>query len=336
LEKREQKAMSEMYDITIIGGGPAGLFAGFYAGMRTAKTQIIESLPQVGGQAAALYPEKMIYDVGGYAGVKAGQLAKELEEQARLVNTEIRLNETVMDVQKQAEFYHVTTNRGEYDTKALLLATGNGAFNPRKLAVENVEQLENQKVFYHVPDLDHFADQDVLIAGGGDSAIDIALMLEPIAKSVSLVHRRDQFRAMERNVQQLQASTVQIMTPFLISNVQDAKTGLDVQLKEIKTEALKQTHFDRLIVNYGFTSSNKIIKGWQLELEQEHRMFAVDHLMQTSQPNVYAIGDGVEYPGKLRLIATAFGEGPVAVDQIMNNLYPGKRGPVHSTSMFEK
>jgi thioredoxin reductase len=328
--------MTEMYDITIVGGGPAGLFAGFYAGMRTAKTQIIESLPQAGGQVAALYPEKMIYDVGGYAGVKAADLAKELEKQARLVGVEIRLSETVIDIQAEENFYHVKTDRNEYDTKAILLATGNGAFNPRKLAVKNLEHLEDEKIFYHVPDLEHFMDQDVLIAGGGDSAIDIALMLESVAKSVSLVHRRDQFRGMERNVQHLHESTVNIMTPYLISNVQDADEGIDVDLKQIGTEDLKTTHFDKLIVNYGFTSSNKIIKGWEVELEQEHRMFAVDNLMHTNLKNIYAIGDGIEYPGKLRLIATAFGEGPIAVNQIMNDLYPGQRGPVHSTSMFEK
>lgn len=328
--------MSEMYDITIIGAGPAGLFAGFYAGMRTAKTQIIESLPQVGGQVAALYPEKMIYDVGGYAGVKAAKLAKELEKQARLVDTEIRLNETVIDIKKVDEFYHVQTTVSEYDTKAILLATGNGAFNPRKLAVAGVEDLEDQKIFYHVPDFEHFMDQDVLIAGGGDSAIDIALMLEPVAKSVSLVHRRDQFRGMERSVNQLKASSVNILTPYLIHDIKDVADGLDVELKEIGTEAIKNQHADQLIVNYGFTSSNKIIKGWEIDLDQEHRMFAVNRFMQTNQKNIYAVGDGVEYPGKLRLIVTAFGEGPVAIDQIMSNLYPGQRGPVHSTSMFEK
>lgn len=328
--------MTEMYDITIIGGGPAGLFAGFYAGMRTAKTQIIESLPQAGGQVAALYPEKMIYDVGGYAGIKAANLAKELEKQTRLVGTEIRLNETVVDIQAQADFYHVKTNRNEYDTRAILLATGNGAFNPRKLAVEGLDHLEDKEIYYHMPDVEHFENQDVLVAGGGDSAIDIALMLEPIAKSVSLVHRRQQFRGMERNVQRLQESTVKVMTPYLINDVREAVEGIDVDLKEIGTEALKATHFDKLIVNYGFTSSNKIIKGWEIDLTQEHRMFAVDSLMHTNMKNIYAIGDGVEYSGKLRLIATAFGEGPIAVNQIMNDLYPGKRGPVHSTSMFEK
>lgn len=328
--------MGEIYDITIIGAGPAGLFAGFYAGMRTAKTQIIESLPQVGGQVAALYPEKMVYDVGGYAGVKAATLAKELEKQAQLVNTEIRLNETVIDIQKEQDFYHIKTTVAEYDTKAILLATGNGAFNPRKLAVEGIESLEDTKVFYHVPDFEHFMDQDVLIAGGGDSAIDIALMLEPIAKNVSLVHRRNQFRGMERSVENLKKSSVNVLTPYLIHDIKDDDEGIEVQLREIGTEAAKDMHFDKLIVNYGFTSSNKIIKGWQIDLDQEHRMFSVNNLMQTNQKNIYAIGDGVEYPGKLRLIATAFGEGPVAIDQIMSDLYPGKRGPVHSTSMFEK
>lgn len=327
--------MTEIYDITIVGGGPAGLFAGFYAGMRTAKTQIIESLAQVGGQAAALYPEKVIYDVGGYAGVKAADLAKSLEKQTRLVNVPIRLNETVVNITPNGELYDVETMKAKYQSRAILLATGNGAFNPRKLAVKGLEKLEGDKIFYHVPELAQFKDQDVLVAGGGDSAIDVALMLEKVAHQVSLVHRREQFRGLELSVQRLKESSVEILTPFLIHDVREEAAGVTVDLKEVGTEELTTRKYNQVVVNYGFTSSNKIIKQWDVELEQAHRMFAVDNLMKTNLPNVYAIGDGIEYQGKLRLIATAFGEGPIAVDQIMKKLYPGKRGPVHSTSMFK-
>ena len=327
--------MENLYDIIIIGAGPAGLFSGFYAGMRSAKTLIVESLSQVGGQASALYPEKIIYDVGGYAGVKAQDLAKSLKQQVDLVDsTEIRLNETVIDINKVDEIYEVVTNQGRYQTKAIVIATGNGAFNPRKLAVKNIENLENKKIFYSIPDVEHFIDKDVLVAGGGDSAIDIALMLEPVAKSVSLVHRRNQFRGLEHSVEKLKQSSVKILTPFLIHNVVENTDGLSVTLKEIKTEREINQQFNHLIVNYGFTSSNKVIKGWSLDLKQEHRMFVVDDKMQTNQENVYAIGDGIEYDGKLKLIATAFGEGPMAVNQIMENLYPDRREPLHSTSMF--
>lgn len=329
---------NEMYDITIIGGGPAGLFAGFYAGMRTAKVQIIESLEQLGGQVSALYPEKSIHDVGGYPGIKALDLAQQLEKQVRQLPVDIRIKETVTNVSKLSdmEAYQIVTDKDSYQTKSIVIATGNGAFQPRKLAIENGESLEDKHLFYHVPDLHRFEDQRVMVAGGGDSAIDIALMLEPIAKEVILVHRRDEFRAMEHSVQLLQNSEIQTKTPFLIKAVKEENNHLAVELDRVRSDETETIEVDDVLVNYGFTSSNKIIKNWDIQPEQKHRMFLVDNMMQTSIPNIYSIGDGIEYPGKLRLIATAFGEGPVAINQIMNNLYPGKRGPLHSTSMFQE
>ncbi|KRN20067.1 yumC protein [Pediococcus claussenii] len=334
--KRSMSLMqNEVYDITIVGAGPAGLFAGFYAGMRTAKTQIIESLDQVGGQVTTLYPEKTIYDVGGYAGIKGIDFISSLEKQVRLVDVEIKLSETVIDIFPEGDFYRIKTTEGETRTKAVILATGNGAFNPRRLAIDGLETIENKHLFYTLPKIETLVGKEVAVAGGGDSAIDIALMLEGVAKSVTIIHRRNEFRGMEHSVNQLLDSNVKVLTPYLINSVEKNHGQLSVGLKKVGEEVVEQYQYDDLIVNYGFISSNKVIKNWSLDVDQEHRMFVVNSLMQTNLKNVYAIGDGIEYDGKLRLIATAFGEGPMAVSQIMKALYPDKKGPLHSTAMFK-
>lgn len=325
--------MSDIYDITIIGGGPAGMFAGFYSGLRTAKVQIIESLSQLGGQVSALYPEKYIHDVAGFTGVKANELIEKLHKQLSQLPVDVRLKETVTDLIQQEDGYKVVTNRGTYESKAIIIATGVGAFSPRRLAVEGAQELEDQHIFYTISDPRRFQDKTVLIAGGGDSAIDTALMLQETAKHVYLMHRRNQFRGMEHSVELLEKSEVELLTPFLIKEIEQTNEHLLLTMKEVKGERLLQKEVDDVIVNYGFISNNKTIKQWQIQPEQHHRMFTVDRQMKTNLPLIYAIGDGVYYEGKLDLIATAFAEGPMAVSAIMKELYPDRRGPLHSTSM---
>ncbi|GEA93233.1 ferredoxin--NADP reductase [Pediococcus damnosus] len=325
--------MSEIYDITIIGGGPAGMFAGFYSGLRGAKVQIIESLSQLGGQVSALYPEKYIHDVAGFMGIKATDLIDHLQKQVEQLPIDIRLNEIVTNLSQQKSDFEITTNRGNYQSKAVIVATGVGAFSPRRLAVEGADKLENKHVFYTIPDPERFRDKTVLIAGGGDSAIDTALMLEKVAKHVYLMHRRSQFRGMEHSVKLLEQSTVELLTPYLLKQIELADDQLLLTMKEVKGEHLLQKQVDDVVVNYGFISNNKTIRQWDIQPEQQHRMFTVDCQMKTNVPLVYAIGDGVDYDGKLDLIATAFAEGPMAVSAIMKELYPDRRGPLHSTSM---
>ncbi|GEN94874.1 NAD(P)/FAD-dependent oxidoreductase [Pediococcus ethanolidurans] len=325
--------MSEIYDITIIGGGPAGMFAGFYSGLRTAKVQIIESLAQLGGQVSALYPEKYIHDVAGFTGIKANDLIDHLHKQLMQLPVDVRLNETVTDLSKQTYGYQIVTNRGTYQTKAVITATGVGAFSPRRLAVEGAQELEDKHIFYTIPDPHRFQDKTVLIAGGGDSAIDTALMLQKVAKHVYLMHRRNQFRGMEHGVELLEKSAVELLTPYLLKKIEPMQDQLLLTMKEVKGEHLLQKQVDDVIVNYGFISNNKTIRQWQIQPEQQHRLFVVDRQMKTNLPLIYAIGDGVDYDGKLDLIATAFAEGPMAVSAIMKKLYPNRRGPLHSTSM---
>jgi len=325
--------VSEIYDITIIGGGPAGMFAGFYSGLRGAKVQIIESLSQLGGQVSALYPEKYIHDVAGFMGIKANDLVAHLQEQVEQLPIEIRLNETVTNLMQQENNFEIVTNHDTYHSKSVIVATGVGAFSPRRLAVDGADKLENTHVFYTIPDPQRFRDKTVLIAGGGDSAIDTALMLEKIAKQVYLMHRRTQFRGMEHSVKILEQSNVELLTPYLLKQIDPTDGHLLLTMKEVRGERLLQKQVDDVVVNYGFISNNKTIRQWEVQPEQQHRMFTVDRQMKTNIPLIYAIGDGVDYDGKLDLIATAFAEGPMAVSAIMKELYPDRRGPLHSTSM---
>lgn len=324
----------DIYDLTIIGGGPAGMFAGFYAGLRELNTQLIESLPQFGGQVNALYPEKRILDIAGLPSVTGAELSDQLVEQMKEAPIETYLNQTVEDVVKENDVFKIITKDRVSYSKTVLVALGNGAFSPRRLAVDGAEQFENKSLFYTVQHKEDFRDRDVLIAGGGDSAIDMALMLEPIAHQVYLMHRRDKFRAIEHNVTLLDQSSVSVQTPYLIKDIeQDQDERLNLTLKKMKTDDEKSLTVDDVVVNYGFTSNNKALTEWSLDFDEERHDIIVDSKMETSVPGVYAIGDGVSYPGKVKLIATAFGEAPTAISSIVDQLYPGKRAPVHSTSL---
>ncbi len=215
--------METTYDITIIGGGPAGIFAGFYAGLREAKAQLIESLPDLGGQVQALYPEKKILDVAGFPAIRGQQLIQQQITQLNDFPIEIKTNQAVTDIVRTATGFDVVTPVETTHTKTVIIAVGNGSFSPRRLAIENAADLENKHLFYSVSDLSHFANKRVIIAGGGDAALDQAMMLEEVATSVTLVHRRDTFRALEHSVSRLEASDVNVMTPYLIKAVTEKK-----------------------------------------------------------------------------------------------------------------
>lgn len=327
--------MAEMYDITIIGGGPAGMFAAFYCGLHELKAQLIESLPQLGGQVNALYPEKQIWDVAGLPGVTGRELVHHLEEQIAIAPIDQFTGETVNDVIKEADgtFTIKSANRVSH-SKAIVIALGNGAFKPRKLALDGADAIEGKQLHYFVNHKDDFANKKVAVLGGGNSAIDIALMLEPVAKQVFLVHRRDQFRGMEHSVSLLKESSVELVTPFLPKelNVEDNQS-VTLKLKKMRDDEMTDLNVDRIVVNYGFTSNNAALDQWSLDLAAERNMIKVDSEMKTNIDGVYAIGDGVTYPGKTPLIATAFGEAPTAITALAKKLYPDKRIATHSSSM---
>ncbi len=331
------KEDQQIYDITIIGGGPAGLFTAFYGGMRDCSVKIIESLPQLGGQLAALYPEKYIYDVAGFPKVKAIDLVNNLKKQMDLFSQTICLGQSVKDVKKLEEgHFQLTTDKEIHYSKAIIITAGIGAFQPRRLELENAEKYEGRNLHYFVDNMEQFAGQKVVILGGGDSAVDWALMLEPIAEKVTLIHRRDKFRAHESSVEQLKASTVEVKTPFVASDmVCDEEKIKSLTIQEVRGEATEEIELDSLIVNYGFISSLGPIKEWGLEIERNS--IVVNSKMETNIPGIFAAGDVTTYDGKVKLIATGFGEAPIAVSNAKAYIDPKARlQPMHSTSIFDK
>lgn len=324
---------SNMTDLLIIGGGPAGMFAAFYGGMRQASVKLIESMPQLGGQLAALYPEKYIYDVAGFPKVTAQELVNNLSAQMELFKTDIRLEEKVQAVEKLEERHFVVkTNLGEHHAKAVIITAGVGAFQPRRLEIEGAEAYEKTNLHYFVNDLSRFKGKRVLISGGGDSAVDWALMIEPIAEQVTLVHRRDKFRAHEHSVEQLMASKVNIITPTEITELHGEDTITKVTLSHIKTKETQEIEVDDVIVNFGFVSSLGPISEWGIAIESNS--IVVDSRMETSIPGIFAAGDITTYPGKVKLIAVGFGEAPTAVNNAKVYFDPEARlAPGHSSNM---
>jgi ferredoxin/flavodoxin---NADP+ reductase len=326
----------KVYDITIIGGGPTGLFTAFYGGMRKASVKIIESLPQLGGQLATLYPEKYIYDVAGFPKVKAQELVNNLKEQMAMFEPTVCLEQAVEDLEKQADgVFKLTTNSEIHYSKTLIITAGNGAFQPRRLELENASKYEGKNLHYFIDNLERFRDKKVVICGGGDSAVDWALMLEPIAEKVSLVHRRDKFRAHESSVENLKNSAVELKTPFVpVEVVHDEEKITQLVLDEVRGDTKEVLDLDELIVNFGFVSSLGPIKNWGLEIEKNS--IIVNSKMETNIPGIYAAGDVSTYEGKVKLIASGFGEAPTAVSNAKTYLDPKARvQPMHSTSMFE-
>ncbi|MEQ6377142.1 NAD(P)/FAD-dependent oxidoreductase [Bacillaceae bacterium S4-13-58] len=324
----------KVYDVTVIGGGPVGLFTAFYAGMRQASVKVIESLPQLGGQLSALYPEKYIYDVAGFPKVRAQELIDNLKKQMSKFEPTIVLEQEVENIDKLEDgTFKLTTNKGEHLSKTIIITAGNGAFQPRKIEIDDANQFEGKNLYYHVENMQQFAGQNVMICGGGDSAVDWALMLEPIAKHVTIVHRRDKFRAHEHSVELLENSKVNIMTPYFPEQIIGDDEIKQVVLKAAKGEETKTIDVDALIVNYGFISSLGPIKEWGLNIEKNS--IVVNSKMETNIPGIYAAGDICTYDGKVKLIAAGFGEGPTAINNAKAYMDPdAKVQPKHSSSMF--
>lgn len=327
----------KVYDITIIGGGPTGLFTAFYGGMRQASVKIIESLPQLGGQLSALYPEKYIYDVAGFPKVRAQELVDNLKEQMAKFEPTICLEEAVEQLEKQADgTFKLTTDKDVHYTKAIIITAGNGAFQPRRLELESAKEYEGKNLHYFIDDLNSFAGKKVVVFGGGDSAVDWALMLEPIAEKVTIVHRRDKFRAHEHSVENLHNSKVEVKTPYVPSELVGNDEGVhQVVLENVTSKEKEVFDVDAVIVNYGFVSSLGPIKEWGLNIEKNS--IVVNSKMETNIEGIYAAGDISTYDGKVKLIASGFGEAPTAVNNAKSYIDPKARvQPLHSTSLFDK
>lgn len=326
----------KVYDITIIGAGPAGLFTAFYGGMRQASVKLIESLPHTGGQLTALYPEKYIYDVAGFPKIRAQELVDNLNEQLKLFDPTIVLNQSIEQVERLEDdtFKLISNNNDIHYSKTIIITAGNGAFQARKLNLDGCEKYEETNLHYFVTNMSQFKDQNVLILGGGDSAVDWALMLESIAKKITLVHRRDQFRAHEFSLKQLENSSIDVITPYVPIELKGDEEIEEVILRETRGEKEITIPVDSVICNYGFISKLGPIKEWGLEIERNS--IVVNSKMETNIPGIYAAGDINTYPGKVKLIATGFGDGPTAINNAIQYMDPTARiQPKYSTHMFE-
>ncbi|REE92906.1 thioredoxin reductase (NADPH) [Paenibacillus taihuensis] len=309
------------------------MFAAFYGGMRQASVKIIESMPQLGGQLAALYPEKYIYDVAGFPKVTASELVEQLKKQMDMFKPEIHLEEKVVTVNKRDERdFEIITDKTVHYAKAVIITAGVGAFEPRRLELAEAAKFEKRNLYYFINDLNQFQGKHVLVSGGGDSAVDWSLMLEPIAASVTLVHRRDKFRAHEHSVENLMNSKVNILTPYELLSLNGSDTITSVTLQHGKTAEKIELPVDAVIVNFGFVSSLGPIAEWGLEID--NGSIIVDSRMETSVPGIFAAGDITTYPGKLKLIAVGFGEAPTAINNAKVYVDPtAKLSPGHSSSM---
>ena len=328
----EDTPIDEVFDITFIGTGPVGLYGLYYAGLRLMKVKAIDMLGEVGGGLTALYPEKYIYDVGGFPQVYAKDLVRELGKQAGQYPHTLCLNEKVTDLKRRPdEIIEITTNTAVHLTRAVVICAGLGAYVPRRLDIPDVERLEGHGVFYFVRETEPFRDKDILIVGGGDAAFDYAMMLEPVARSITLIHRNDFFSAHEDSVQKVADSSVEMRFPFWeLKQIEGEDWVEHATIVQSRTGEEERLRADAIVLNIGFITNLGPIADWGLAIEKN--AIAVDSHMRTNIDGVYAAGDIVIYDGKLKLIATGFGEVAVAVNNAKNYIDPrAKISPGHST-----
>lgn len=330
----------EIRDITIIGAGPSGLFGAFYAGMRGASVRLLDALPDLGGQLTALYPEKFIYDVAGFPRILAKDLVKGLVQQAMQFTPEVHVAQevTAMRTEEDAGRAHfaLTTPSGVHRSRTLLVTAGIGAFSPRRLPLADYEHWVGRGLFDKVLDPAWFAGKRVLIVGGGDSAFDWAVNLQAVARSVLMIHRRDGFRAHQATIDQAQAlardGRLGLRTFWEVKAIHGHDRIEAVTLVNNRTWEEERHEMDAVIPLLGFVSKLGAIATWGLALQKDE--VEVNQKMETNVPGIYAAGDIVTYPGKLKLIATGFAEACMAVNNAVHFVHPERKAfPGHSSNM---
>jgi len=302
-----------IYDVTIIGGGPAGMYAAFYAGMRAMKTKLIDAKEELGGFMRT-YPEKLVWDVGGVDPIRCEKLIDALERQAKTFDPTIVLGQEIAHMERSDDnIFTVTAKTGErHYTRTILLCAGRGMTQVQKLDIEGANRYELTNLHYVVTDLSRFNNKRVLISGGGDSAVDWANEIAPLAKEVIVVHRRNQFTAHELPVAQMKESA-KVITPYHISRLYGVGDRVEsVALEHSETGEIKQIEVDEVIVSHGFDRDFGNLLTWGLE--KEDYGLTVDAKMRTSIPGIFGAGDFITYGSKVRLIAGAFNDAVLAVN----------------------
>ncbi len=329
-------------DLTIIGGGPTGLFAQFYAGMRGASAQIVDALPELGGQLTALYPEKYIFDVAGYPKVLAKDLVKALTDQASQFHPDTgipaHLGQHVVGLEEEDGHFVLVTETDRFPTRAVIIAAGIGAFSPRKLPQPFAADWYGRGVQALVSTPEDYRDRDVVIIGGGDSAFDWCAQLRDKAKSVTLVHRSDRFRAHAATVSEVQAAAaagdgrVNVFTFHELDGIHGDTHAVGIRLKDTKAKTTREIPCDVVLPMLGYVSDLGTLVEWGLDIEKDE--IKVSSTMETARAGVYAAGDITTYPGKLKLIASGFSEAAIAVNQAVHYVYPEKKvTPGHSSNL---
>ncbi len=319
-------------DIVVVGAGPVGLFAVFQAGMLKMKCHVIDALEVIGGQCSALYPEKPIYDIPAYPEISGRNLIESLAKQAEPFNPIYHLNQRVTKVEKNADgSFNVATSKDILiKSKVVIIAAGCGAFGPNKPPLKDIENYEGNSVFYAVVNPKQFEGKNVVIAGGGDSAIDWAIILADIAKNVSIVHRRNKFRCAPENSDKLYSlhkqGKVSIETPYQLHDLEGQGNSL-TQVKVVDLDGnVKAIDADILLPFFGLSMDIGPIVDWGLNIEKKHVKVKAS-TMETNKKGIYAVGDIATYEGKLKLILTGFSEVARACHSAYNIIYPDT--PLH-------
>jgi ferredoxin/flavodoxin---NADP+ reductase len=328
----------DIRDITVIGAGPVGLSVAFWAGMRQATSRVIDSLPELGGQCTTLYPEKWIFDVPGHPKILAKDLVAQLREQAlEQFDVPVHLECTATDIEYADDHVILHTNEGPLRSRTVIVAGGHGAFEPKKLPVSDVdmEPWEGQGAYYLVGEKSEFSGKRVVIVGGGDSAFDWVVNLLDTASDVTLVHRREAYRAHEATVAEVldhcASGRATLKVPYVIKAVEGNGRVEAVELHHTGSGEVERLECDAILLQLGFSTKLGPLKEWGFELDKGS--IKVDGLMKTNLDRVWACGDITTFDGKLKLIATGFAESAIAVAQAMHFIRPDmKIQPAYSTN----
>ena len=338
--------MTKDVDILVVGAGPVGLFTVFEAGLLGLKCHLIDNLDKIGGQCAELYPEKPIYDIPGVPFQTAQQHVDALIEQIKPFEYEISLNERVDSISEESNENNITrwrvaTSDGqEFITKNIFIAAGAGSFEPRRPPnIENPDALMENGVSYAVQSKKRYENKDVIIFGGGDSALDWTVELADIAKSISLVHRRDAFRGAQHTEAQMRElvkqGEVDLLTPYQIHSIIGEDTVTGAELKNFDTKEIEQVAADELLFLFGLNKKLGPILDWELELKEKKISVNTENF-QTNKDGIFAVGDINDYPGKLDLILCGFHETTLAVQEAYRRIHPGERVPFGYTTSNTK